>query len=415
MKKSLAKAVFKTYNALKGNAISAHTKKLLAWKSMDGHELQKHTAVFLTRNGFNPNLNENPVQTKADIKYWTEKVPEELIATWAYTGGSYGEPLRVPYSKNRNFVRTATFKYFNELAGYNLGDPFVLIRAKNKPRWEKLLRNEHIFIPHDTSVENLEKFAIYLVQHKIEVLMGYPSVMYALAIFLHDHPSLKKNIKVKSMISVSEPLEMDKREFIQKVFDCEFVDRYSNEEVGLICQQDTFGGPYQCNSYGIITEIVDPITCKAVNTGEKGKVLVTDLTNDLIPIVRYDTGDLAIAGEYNEGYLKSILSIEGRVTEQIFSTVGKPISPLMLGPYIYKPLSRQDKVFQYQFAQVEKEAYELRVKAQQGELSVTLKNELMNGLLPLLGANARLQILELSDILPQPSGKRPVFKNEVSK
>jgi phenylacetate-CoA ligase len=412
MKKILAKSVYEAFNFFNGKALSKHINMLKERHNENGRFKQDRLHAFLVKWGLNINLQENPIQTKAEIKAWTAKIDPKKIASWAYTGGSYGEPLRVPYSQNRNYVRTATFKYFNELAGYHLGDPFVLIRAKNKAAWEKFLRNEHIFIPQDTSAENLKKFAIYLKQHKVEVLMGYPTVMFALAIFLDENPQYKEGLKIKSMISVSEPLESEKRAFIHKVMQCRFVDRYSNEEVGLICQQQEFGGEYLCNQYGIITEVVDPITNIPVNRGEKGKVLVTDLHNDLIPVVRYDTGDLAVAGESRDGFLVSIQSIEGRVTEQIFSASGKPISPLILGPYIYKPLSRQDKVFQYQFAQIGEKEYELRIKATQEELSDDLINELETGLVPVLGAEANLHINPVEDIKPQPSGKRPVFKNE---
>jgi len=414
MKKKLAQAVFKTFNLLKGNAFEQHTINIKTWENYKVDERQGVVTEFLTKWGLNPVLEENPIQTKVDIKKWTEKVKYNQIASWAYTGGSYGEPLRVPYSKNRNYVRTATFKYFNELAGYHLGDPFVLIRAKNKPSWLKFLRNEHIFIPHDTSAENLKRFVVYLKQHKVEVLMGYPSVMYALAIFLSENPAQKHGLKIKSLISVSEPLGIEKRKFIHQVFQCQFVDRYSTEEVGMICQQITFGGEYICNPYGIIVEIVDPLTHKPVAPGEKGKVLVTDIHNDLIPVVRYDTGDLAVAGEYQGRFLKSIQSIEGRVTEEIFSSKGKPISPLILGPYIYKPLSRQDKVYQYQFAQIGEGEYQLRIKSKRNELSEELMTEMNSALVSLLGEGANLEIRIVDDIKPQPSGKRPVFKNETS-
>ncbi|MCC5921022.1 MAG: hypothetical protein LAT68_11345 [Cyclobacteriaceae bacterium] len=414
IKKIITSAVYYSFDLIYGFPLFRRAKELNRALSADLSSKKDQFASYAKTWGLPQILTDNPVQTKADIKVWTEKVDPSKVTSWAYTGGSYGEPLRVPYSKSRNFVRTATFKYFNELAGYQLGDPFVLIRAKNKSAWEKFLRNEHIFIPHDTSVENLKKFAIYLQEKKIEVLSGYPSVIYALAIFLSENPAYTNDLKIKAIISVSEPLEQEKRDFIYQVFECRFIDRYSNEEVGLICQQMEYGGEYRCNHYGIITEVVDPMSNLPVATGEKGKVLVTDIHNDLVPIVRYDTGDLAVAGEYEDGMLKTIRSIEGRVAEQIFSTSGKPISPLILGPYIYKPLSRQEKVFQYQFAQLTEKEYELRIKGRQEDLSQKLKDELASGLLPILGDKASFKIKAVKDILPQPSGKRPIYKNEMN-
>lgn len=415
MGKFITKSVFSAYELLQNKAIHKQVEQLKLWRDLSASEKNKRLEAFLIKYGFNPILTENPKQIKEDIKRLSSKINQNLVKAWAYTGGSYGEPLRVPYSKPRTTVRTATFKYFNELAGYELGDPFVLIRAKNKSKLEKFLRNENVFIPNDTSSHALEGFTNMLREKRIEVLMGYPSVMYALAIFLNDHPDKKKGLKIKTIISVSEPLEQEKRKYINDVFACKFVDRYSNEEVGLIAQQEEFGGGYLVNSFGIITEIVHPETNMPVKAGEQGKVLVTDLNNDLIPVVRYDTGDLATASEYKDGFLHRIESIQGRIAEQLFSTNGTPISSLMLGPYIYKPLSVQGKVFQYQFAQVEQMCYELRIKGSQGDLPVSVEKQLIADLVAILGEDAIVDLIYVVDIKPQPSGKRPVFKNEYIK
>lgn len=415
MGKFITKSVYWAYELLQNNAIQKQLVELKLWENLSVFEKTKRIESFLSQKGFNPVLTENPIQTKEDIKRLSSNIDQNLVKSWAYTGGSYGEPLRVPYSKQRNTVRTATFKFFNELAGYELGDPFVLIRAKNKSKLEKFLRNENVFIPNDTSTQALEGFANMLTQKRIEVLMGYPSVMYALAIFLNENPENKRGLKIKTIISVSEPLEQEKRRFIFEVFGCKFVDRYSNEEVGLIAQQEEFNGSYLVNSFGIITEIVNPETNLPVNEGEQGKVLVTDLNNDLIPVVRYDTGDLATACEYRDGFLHRIESIQGRIAEQLFSTNGTPISSLMLGPYIYKPLSIQGKVFQYQFAQIEQKRYELRIKGSKGDLPTTVENHLIDNLASILGEDAAVNLIYVVDIKPQPSGKRPVFKNEYIK
>jgi len=368
---------------------------------------------FLRMWGFDEILENNPLMDKADVKKWTEKVNPSDIHSWAYTGGSYGEPLRIPYSKKRGLIRTATFKYFNEAAGYRLGDPFFLIRAKNKSSFMKYLRNEHIFIPGDISESKIREFVNELREKKIKVLMGYPTVMYEVALYLQQNPSEKRGLSVKSLISVSEPLEDFKRSVIHDVFGCVFVDRFSNEEVGLIAQQREFVGDYYVNKFGVYVEIVDPETLRPVAEGEQGKVVVTDLCNDLIPVIRYDTGDLATAVSYREGQLETIRNIVGRVSEQIFSVAGNPVSPLMLGPYIYKPLSKQGPVYQYQFAQTAAGRYEFRIKTGKGDIPGYVIDEVVDGLKGVLGNEAVITVVYCENIKPQPSGKRPIYKNEM--
>ncbi len=368
---------------------------------------------FLRMWGFDPVLENNPLMNKEEIKKWTEKVNPSDIHSWAYTGGSYGEPLRIPYSKRRGIIRTATFKYFNEAAGYRLGDPFFLIRAKNKSSFIKYLRNEHIFIPGDISEPKIREFVHELREKRIKVLMGYPTVMYEVALYLERNPSEKRDLSIKSLISVSEPLEDFKRKAVRDAFDCDFVDRYSNEEVGLIAQQKEFGGDYYVNKFGVYVEVVDPETLKPVDEGEQGRVVVTDLCNDLVPVIRYDTGDLATVVSYRDGQLVTIRDIVGRVSEQIFSVAVNPVSPLMLGPYIYKPLSKQGPVYQYQFAQTSAGSYELRIKTGKDDISDQITDEITGGLKHVLGDEAEITVVFCENIKPQPSGKRPIYKNEI--
>ncbi|WFM69984.1 AMP-binding protein [Halomonas sp. CKK8] len=369
--------------------------------------------AYARRWGFDPVLEHNPLMDKAAIRRWTEKVSPGDVHGWAYTGGSSGEPLRVPYSKQRGLMRTATFTYFNEAAGYQLGDPFFLIRAKSRSPLMKYLRNEHIFLPGDISAPRIREFVEALRDKKIKVLMGYPSVMYEVALYLEQHPSEKEGLQVRSLISISEPLEPVKRDVIHQAFGCAFVDRYSNEEVGLMAQQAAFGGEYYVNKFGVYVEVVDPTTSRPVAEGEQGRVVVTDIGNDLIPIIRYDTGDLATAACYREGQLLTLREVVGRVSEQIVSVAGNSVSPLMLGPYIYKPLLQQGPVYQYQFAQTGAGQYEVRLKAGRQDIADAVIQEIIDGLTQVLGHQAAIKVVFCDDIPPQPSGKRPIYKNEM--
>jgi len=410
--KVIPKLTYHGYNCLHGGMLEKIYHQVRVSNTVDRVCNSNKVSDYLERWGFETVLEKNRLMGKQDIKVWVEKVNQDDVHNWVYTGGSYGEPLRVPYSRKRAFIRTATFKYFNEACGYHLGDPFLLIRAKNKSPLLKFLRNENIFIPGDISESKISELVAYLKEKKIRVLMGYPTVMYEIALYLDQNPEEKVGLEVSSLISVSEPLESIKREFIHNIFKCTFIDRYSNEEVGLIAQQKEFGGEYIVNKFGVVTEIVDPDTLEPVKEGEKGKVVVTDICNDLIPVVRYDTGDLAVAHEYKNERLYSIKNIEGRVSEQIRSADGKPVSSLMIGPYIYKPLANEGPVYQYQFAQTGRSSYEFRIKAEPGKLNEAVLKEIEEGLQKVLGKEADIRIRFVEDIKPLPSGKRPIYKNE---
>ncbi len=160
-----------------------------------------------------------------------------------------------------------------------------------------------------------------------------------MAAYLEKNPELRNKHSIRSFISNSEPFDPERAEYIRQVLQCQVIDRYSNEENGVIAQQRAFGGEYLVDRYNLFVEVVDPITLKPVPEGETGKVLVTDVASDLIPMIRYDTGDFATAAEYRNSQLWSLKQIVGRVVDRFYTTSGKPFSPLMLGPYIRLPLT----------------------------------------------------------------------------
>lgn len=408
----LTRTVFSLYDLLQGHSISNSYKKIQgAYASQSSRALEMKSYIqYWQGKGYE--FKDTP-HTKEIIKGFINKNHPGKVHSWAYTGGSHGEPFKVPYSKERALLRTATFKFFNELGGYRVGDSFALIRAKNKSRLSKFLRNETVIIPHNISAAKLEHFTKVLTEKKVKFILGYPTVMHDLALFLKERPEMEGKLSVKSLISTSEMLDWEKRSVVKDVLCENFLDRYANEEVGLIAQQESFNGDYIVNPYNVIVEVLHPETLKPVKENETGKVVVTDTANKLAPMIRYDTGDLAIAGIYKDGELKTIRKVLGREVERIFDVSGNPVSSLALGPLIYKPLSHQELLISFQFAQVSSQNYELRLKAPESAMNEKLIAELITGLKSALGKEAKITIFCLANIPALPSGKRPIYVNEI--
>lgn len=410
MRKLLTQLVFGSFDLLQRRGISKFYNQIKEADKTPKTRDELHAEY--KRSWENKGVAFNGVIEKQQIINFLDDSKPENVHSWAYTGGSYGQPLKLPYTKERALLRTATFKYYNEKGGYSLGDSFALIRAKNKSAFEKFLRNEFIIIPTDVSEESLSFVVKNLNKKSVKVLLGYPTVMYELAMYLDANPSIKLDKTLKHLISTSEMLDVEKRRVVKNVFNSTFVDRYANEEVGLIAQQEVFEGEYILNPFNVITEVLHPATLKPVAEGETGKVVVTDTANNLAPMYRYDTGDLAIAGKYINGELRTLQQIIGRESEKIFDAKGKPISSLALGPGIYKPLSNIPDLYQFQFAQTSQKSYELRLKTFAKELPEALCETILSNLKQQLGKEAFIKITKVDEIPPQPSGKRPVYKNE---
>lgn len=369
---------------------------------------------YLVSWGFNKDITQLPILTKEDIRKHTLSLDPKRVYKYFFTGGSTGEPLRIPHSKQRTLLRTASIMYYNEAGGYSIGDRYLFIRSKPKPRWFQIIRNEILFVPNDLTQENIENLVNNLIQKKVKVIIGYPSVIYEVAALLEKRPELAKKHSIKSFISNSEPFEKERSEFIQGILDCKMIDRYSNEENGVIAQQREFGGEYLVDRFILYVEVVDPVTLKPVAEGETGKVLVTDVYSDLIPMIRYDTGDFAVAAKYKNGQLWSIKQIVGRVVDRFYTTSGKPFSPLMLGPYIRLPLTNLGIHIQFQLSQLRIDTFRLQLKAKEDSIPMESLNKLKEGLRSFLGQDAIIELKFVAEIKAQASGKRPLYRNEMS-
>ena len=409
MKKLLIMLFFKLYGFLRGGQIHVFYRSVRnANDRMESIDKSK-IAAYLSSHGYPPDIEDVPLMGKEEITSKLPGIDKMKIKSYIYTGGSYGEPFKLPYSSEREMVRTSTFRYFNEIAGYQLGDPYLLIAAKPRPYWSQFLRNEYRFVPRNLTQEKIAEVVDLICKKKIPVIIGFSSVIADLAAYIAKH---KIKTSARAIIFTSEPVDETKGAFIRQVFDCSVTDRYSNEEVGLIAQQRTYGGVYYTNRYNVLVEILDEMG-KPVKAGEMGRVVLTDLKADLVPVIRYDTGDLAVAHGYKDGQLISLRSIAGRLAERIYTAEGEPVAPLAFGPLIHKPMTESNCYHQFQFAQTSKLNYELRIK-DGGLLPVEVSERILHNLNQILGSGAIVTLKFVEDIPPLKSGKRPIYVNEWS-
>ena len=119
---------------------------------------------------------------------------------------------------------------------------------------------------------------------------------------------------------------------IEKLFNTEIFDRYSPHEIeGVAFSCSTHQGMHMAiDSYHI--EFLDEHN-KSLNPQETGYIVITDLDNYLMPLIRYKIGDL---GHYFEGMcpcgrgLPLMGEIDGRAHDQLVLTNGKKIPPVKI-------------------------------------------------------------------------------------
>ena len=128
-----------------------------------------------------------------------------------------------------------------------------------------------------------------------DILMCTPSYAMYLAEELKASGKSPADIHLKAGIFGAEPWSEQMRRDIEKGLGIKALDIYGLSEImgpavscecleqsGMHVQEDNF-----------LIEILDPKTCKPVSEGEQGEVVITTLTKEGLPLIRYRTRDLS--------------------------------------------------------------------------------------------------------------------------
>lgn len=286
-------------------------------------------------------LRKLPIITKDDLranpKLFVSDVPGSGHLIEIHTSGTTGSPLTMYLRSEALEKNYAFFARSLEWAGVAPGQNSatfagrVIMSAKQEepPFWRKnwIVRNT-LFSSYHISEENLPLYVDELEKIQPIFIDSYPSAIFSIGKFLLDR-SIESGIAPKSIITSSETLLDNQREVIEKAFHSRVFDQYGSAEmVGFINQCEN--GSYHINpEYGIV-EIIKT-DGEPAKDGELGELVCTGFVNSAMPLIRYKTGDSAIACERmcscGRAYpvVKSIL---GRTDDVIVTRDGRFIGRL---------------------------------------------------------------------------------------
>jgi phenylacetate-CoA ligase len=111
--------------------------------------------------------------------------------------------------------------------------------------------------------------------------------------------SIRRGIRLprlRQARSFSETLRPGLRETVRAAWDVEVADGYSCEEAGVLASQCPGREHYHVQAENVLVEVLDEAG-RACEPGETGKVVITPLHNFAMPLIRYELGDYAEAGE----------------------------------------------------------------------------------------------------------------------
>jgi phenylacetate-CoA ligase len=246
-----------------------------------------------------PLLGKADIASNPDGLISSEFKKDELVA--AKTGGSTGVALRVYFDETCQKMRNAAAMRTDGWAGW---EPGMLVGALwgsppiARTMKEKIRNHLHDRVFYlDTmrlDKESMGYFATQLQQRRPEMLFGHAHSLFIFARFLQDAKLIVPPIR--GIIATSMMLIDSERKVIEAVFGCSVTNRYGCEEVGLIASECEVHEGMHLNAEHVFVEFVRDDGSWAL-PGEEGRVVVTDLMNHGMPLIRYTVGDLGVPSD----------------------------------------------------------------------------------------------------------------------
>jgi phenylacetate-coenzyme A ligase PaaK-like adenylate-forming protein len=224
---------------------------------------------------------------------------EELVE--AKTGGSTGTALTLLFDRRCQEQRNAAAMRSDLWAGWDLGvkvaavwgNPPEAVTLKDKLRTALLDRVIYLDTM-DISALSVRRFVERWRRTKPRILFGHSHSIYILAKYLRELGV--GDLRPEGIVSTSMMLLAPERAFIEQHFGCRVTNRYGCEEVGLIaCECERHDGLH-LNMEHVVVEFLRDDGSRAA-PGEEANVVVTDLVNRGMPLIRYCVGDLGVPSD----------------------------------------------------------------------------------------------------------------------
>lgn len=375
----LQKVLMPAYEVIKGKNLLHHIKHYqshLNWtskqlKQHQWHELQKLLIHAFDNTTFYPEIwakvgirsiddiqsmsdfEKLPLVSKDDIaKHYQGLVAKNYANNIKKaTGGSTGQPFRFELNTDSNTRREAIMWRGYGWLGAGLGEKTLYLWGADigQPTKLKALKNNlyHAFYNRKMlnsfamNTSNMPSYVEEINNYRPTALVSYVNPLYELARFI-----IAEKLSVftpKTILTGAEPLHDFQRETIEQAFNCQVYDTFGCREFMLMSAECQEHKNLHINTDHLVVETVNDAGQSI--TGASGDLVITDLYNYGMPLIRYVNGDRATLINEPCGCdnpLPIMSSIDGRKLDIIKTASGKAI-PGELFPHLFKEFKGIDK------------------------------------------------------------------------
>ncbi|MEO7325241.1 MAG: phenylacetate--CoA ligase family protein [Dokdonella sp.] len=239
-----------------------------------------------------------PVLTKADIRAnFSDLIAPSQRGQLLYksTGGSTGEPLRFGYTRESNERRNAVMWRGYAWAGARMGRRSLYLwgGAVGNPGGMQRLKDRlfhaafgrRMLDSFRMSESNMAAYADAIDAWRPEIIVGYVGPLLSLAQWLLENG--RRTHAPQAILGAAESLFEPQRDVIQRAFGAPAFNTYGCREFMLIASECEHRDGLHINADHLLVE------AGIAGASAPAEILITDLHNYGMPLIRYANGDLA--------------------------------------------------------------------------------------------------------------------------
>ncbi len=246
-----------------------------------------------------PFLTKQDIRNNGDRLLSREFQRSDLVES--KTGGSTGTALRVFADKQCQEMRNAAAMHSDQWSGWDIGmkvaavwgNPPLANTLRKKLR--NLLLDRLMYLDTmDINDSSVRRFVEDWRRYKPQFMFGHSHSLYILATYLQRMGI--ENLRPRGIVGTSMMLLEPERRLIEQVFRCKVTNRYGCEEVSLIgCECEQHKGLH-LNVEHVVVEFLREDGTEAL-PGEDAEIVVTELINRGMPLIRYRIGDRGVLSD----------------------------------------------------------------------------------------------------------------------
>jgi phenylacetate-CoA ligase len=363
-------------------------------------------------------FNEVPLLTKDDIrKYWKDLISKDVGSRkWFYnsSGGSTGEPVKLiqDYLFNLWSMSSRRIYYENIIGIDELAVRKVILWGSERDIFrgtigvkEKVmnwLTNTKLLNSFRMSEKDMERYVKIINSYKPDLIRAYAGSLYELCRFIE-----RKKLPIhqpKVIVTSAEKLRREMRGKIESVFGTKVYDFYGSREVGGIAGECK-AGLLHIFMFDNYVEVLDEHS-SPVKEGEMGKVIVTNLHNYSMPLIRYIIGDTAVPGPRKCKCgcpLPTLREVSGRITDHFI----KEDKTIIHGEYFTHLFYLKDWIKSFQI--IQEDYKKIRIFAVlHGDINNAEKRDIENKIKFVMGDDCDI-IWEFVDEIPVTSTGKHLY------